>query len=429
LRRLALLGGSSAFTPALAAALCARSRELPELEISVHGRDAERCTLVARFCDRLARARNAAHQYRATTEAGEALQSADLVVDQVRPGGFAGRTHDERFPLSCGLPGDETIGPGGLASAVRGAPLVRALAETSLRVAPRAWFLQMSNPMSILLATLSDLDGLHAFGLCELPGDTLAQALRLVGVERAALEPEVEVDYAGLNHQGFFHRIARDGRDLLPAIFDAVEALPRGHFFRLDAGTMRSLGALPLPYLELHFARASAADRLRARTQSRGAELARLSARLYEVYASSAGDELPRELAARPTRWYDQALVPAIVALCGGAEAELYVSEPNHGHLPELPHDAIVEKRARVDASGVHARPLRTRPPAPLVEHLLAFQRFEGLAARCALDPSPEAVLEALLALPFGLDAAQARALVPDVLASVEVTSKTEVGL
>jgi 6-phospho-beta-glucosidase len=423
LKRIALLGGSSAFTPALAAALLARSRELPELEISVHGRDPERCALVARFCERLARARSTAHRYGATTDAEEALQGADLVVNQVRPGGFAGRTHDETFPLAFDLPGDETIGPGGLASAVRGAPLVRALAETSLRIAPRAWFLQMSNPMSILLATLSDLDGLRALGLCELPGDTLARALRLVGVAGATPENDVEVDYAGLNHQGFFHRIVREGRDLLPAIFDAVEELPHGHFFRLDGGTMRGLGALPLPYLELHFARVSAVERLRARAQSRGVELARLSTRLYDLYASSGGDELPRELSSRPTPWYDQALVPAIVALCGGAAAELYVSEPNHGYLPELPYHAIVEKRARVDAFGVCARPLHERPPAPLVEHLLDFQRFEGLAARCALDPSREAVLEALLAMPSGLDATRARALAPDVLASVEVTA------
>ena len=60
---LAILGGSSAFTPALAGALADAARELPPLEIRLHGRNEERLSAVARFCNRHVRARSVPHEY------------------------------------------------------------------------------------------------------------------------------------------------------------------------------------------------------------------------------------------------------------------------------------------------------------------------------------------------------------------------------
>jgi hypothetical protein len=69
---------------------------------------------------------------------------------------LGGRRRDEMFPLEFDLPGDETIGPGGLASAIRGATVVRSSVAATARRAPSAWFIQLTNPMSILLAALGD---------------------------------------------------------------------------------------------------------------------------------------------------------------------------------------------------------------------------------------------------------------------------------
>src|SRR5262249_61282377 len=91
-------------------------------------------------------------------------------------------------------------------------------------------------------------------------------------------------------------------------------------------------------------------------------------------------------------------------------------SEQNLGHLAALPDEAIVEKRAVVDAFGVRAAPLLRAPPAHLAERLRAAQRFEELAAECAREPGEAAALAALLAHPFGIERATAQALVPLVL-------------
>ena len=173
----AILGGSSAFTPAFAAVLARRAPELPALEIRLHGRDPARVAAVARFCQRYAGSRGIDHDYRATTSIRAAATGARVVINQMRIGGWAGRVRDEVFPLAYDLPGDESIGPGGLASAVRSLPVVLHAAKEVLAVAPGAWFLNMTNPMNILLAGLGSVRGLRCFGLCELPRVTLARAL------------------------------------------------------------------------------------------------------------------------------------------------------------------------------------------------------------------------------------------------------------
>jgi 6-phospho-beta-glucosidase len=160
---IAVLGGSSAFLPSLAAALAERRSDLPALRVRLQGRDAKRTGTVAEFCSRYAASVGAPHRFTATTRASVAARDAAIVVNQVRIGGFAGRSRDEQLALEYGYPGDETIGPSGLSAAIRSLPPILALAKEVERVAPDAWFIQMSNPMSILLGGLLERTGLKTF--------------------------------------------------------------------------------------------------------------------------------------------------------------------------------------------------------------------------------------------------------------------------
>ncbi|MEE9127910.1 MAG: hypothetical protein V3U11_12290 [Planctomycetota bacterium] len=421
---IAVLGGSSAFLPTLAAALADRANQLPPLEIRLVGRDPRRTAIVARFCTLHAEGRGVRHQYRPVPDVETAAEGVPLVVNQVRIGGFAGRSRDEQLALEFGCPGDETIGPGGLASAWRSLPPILHLARRIERVAPEAWLVQISNPMPMLLAGLLQETGLRTFGLCELPTRTLEQALGLIGRPPAA----VESHYVGVNHQGWFVQVDAGGIDLLPEIFDRVEELDNGGpFFRVDAIVMRTRGALPLPYLRLYEHREREIAQMRARRQDRGEELADLAARLYALYATTDDPALPAALSARNMPWNPMTLVPAIIALLGGPPARAYVSEPNGGHLPFLPHQAIVEKLATVGRSGPQAPPPCTLPLARthphIVELLSQICEFERLGATAALRRDPDMVLAALRTHPFGISAATATALLPGLLSAEHATT------
>jgi 6-phospho-beta-glucosidase len=271
-RVVTLLGGGSAFTPALLEAVRERADLLVPLEIRLFGRDRDRLATVARFGERRMRRDPRARGIRVVAAAAleEALRGADLVVNQVRVGGFVARSRDATLPLRFGLPGDETIGPGGLANALRTVPVVLELARACERLAPRAPFLQLSNPMGIVVGALARATRLEVFGLCELPQDTLDRALALVGARG-----RIESEYVGLNHQGFFTSVRVDGRELLPEIARALP--PDGGWFGVDGAFVARHHCLPLRYLRNYFERASVVAEATARTDDRGRELARLA--------------------------------------------------------------------------------------------------------------------------------------------------------
>ncbi len=423
-RRVAILGGSSAFLPDLAAALCDAAAELPaELELLLVGRDAARTATVAGFCQRLAVARGVAHhRYVPTIDWEPAVDAADVVVNQIRVGGFAGRSHDETFPLAHGLPGDETLGPGGLAAGIRSLPL---FLEVGRRIVARDAarpLLQMSNPLGISLRGLAAVEGLRATGLCELPGRTLARAAARIGLDAETLHGS----YLGVNHQGgFLAAYDADGVDRLPDLLSGLDTGPADPWFGVPAAVQRARGFLHLPYLRLYEDPAGVAAARSRRPGDRGRELAALADDLFAYYREADGCELPSGLAARATPWNREAVVPALATVFDERPRPLALSVRNAGWNTDLDDDAVVEVFGRQTVGG-------TRPAAPgacdgtpaarawLVELMRAVDRFEAAAVEAALDPCEERVVACLTLHPFGIDPDTARRLCPAVLATVE---------
>lgn len=418
----AILGGSSAFTPALARALARAADTLPPLDVRLQGRNEEKLSAVSRFCNRQAEACRLPHQFSFTTSIGEAAEGAAIIINQMRVGGWSGRSHDERFPLPFGLPGDETIGPGGLASAIRSVPVVLESARQAAQVAPGAWFINLTNPMGILLAALKRVPELKSFGICELPCRVLERAADLTGFQ----PDQLDADYLGLNHQGWFVRLTGEGRDLLPDLFDRIQSTGGNSFFKVDPEVMRRIHALPLPYMRLYYHTAREVELLQQNSQSRGEQLSDLSDRLFEWYQHAEEPNLPDFIDQRDLIWFELALVPAVSALLGGGDRQLFISGTNGTDIPGLPTEAIVEKRSILGPAGVRMIPFTGPEPVPggrldsFLRMLEKVLRFEEAALRAALDRQPDNIVAALRAHPLGIDERKARTMTPLVLRNVE---------
>ncbi len=417
---LAVLGGSSAFTPLLASALAGLGDEIPRLQVRLQGRDPSHLEPVARFCSLHAAARGADHAYTWTTSAAEALEGADLVVNQVRAGGWEGRIRDETFPLSFGYPGDETIGPGGLLSALRSLGTVLELGRLAAsRAAPGAFFLNMTNPLGILTAGLRRVPGLRVFGLCELPQVVLEEALTAAGFSARGVEP----DYLGVNHQGWFVRLFREGEDILPRVLERLDGKAVRRICRVDPAILHRARALPLPYMRLYFHRERERRKLQERTRPRGEELRETARALYEEYAGRKDPRLPALLDKRKTPWIDRALAPSVASLLGGRPRNLYLSGVEDGRALGLDPPGPVERLCRVDARGPEAlpfhepRPYKGGPFDPFLEFIERILRFEEAALRAALSPGEETLLEALAAHPWDIPLDTARAMAQAILA------------
>jgi 6-phospho-beta-glucosidase len=238
--KLAVVGGGSTYTPELVDGFAKRTDRVTVDEIALLDIDPERLDIVAGLAERMLRRQGWPGRVVRTLDRSAALDGADFVLIQLRVGGQRARLGDETLPKRWELIGQETVGAGGFAKALRTVPLVLEIAdEVARRAAPGAWIVDFTNPVGIVTQALSDA-GARALGLCN-----VAIGFQRRFAKRFGVDPErVELEQVGLNHLTWIRAVRVDGVDRLPEILaDEGEGIAR------DVGEpperLRSLGVIP----------------------------------------------------------------------------------------------------------------------------------------------------------------------------------------
>lgn len=392
--RFVVLGGSGSSTPELIDAFESWPGGIerrPPLELVLVGRTADRLEAVAAGCrDRLSGA-GAPIAIETSMDRRRALIGADVVLNQVRIGGYAARAFDERFPQAHGVPGEETVGPGGFANACRTLPALASTWTDIAAVAPLALVVNLTNPAGIAqTAAHGQEPALRVISVCDAPLPVLDAVAQRLGCSTA----EVRSRYVGMNHMGWY--VAESAAEL-----ERVADLATG----LTPDEVRVLGALPNPYVRYYLH----PDRILAGQlgkPTRAETLMDLERRLLDGYRAGS-EELPRRGA---VVWYRLAVAALVDAWRNGADLPVILGRRNDGLLPSLPADATIELAHRADgpANLVPVTPPELPPlPAAL---LAAHAHYEVMAARAAAGGSRDDRLRALIANPMvpGYDVAEA---------------------
>jgi 6-phospho-beta-glucosidase len=383
--RFVVLGGSATSTPELLEALDGWPIDIdrrPELTVILVGRSTERLELVARACRTRVSGKGRPLVVETDTDQRRALTGADVVLSQVRIGGLAARSFDESFAWEFGLPGEETMGPGGFANAMRTIPAVRTAWADIAAVAPDAFVVCLTNPSGMVLQAARREFPICIVEVCDGPITFLEGiAARL---DRSAAQ--VRRRYVGMNHFGWY---VPETADELETIVDLAPGV--------DTGMVHLFGALPLPYVryQVHPDRMLAAQRGKA---TRAQALLELQGRMLDVYRTlESGSDMPR----RGAVWYAKSVVPLIDAWLNGSPETLLVGVPGRGLVPGLAPEVVVEIPHVAPRPGV-PDPLVPVGLPPLAAALLARQgAYEALAVDAALSGDHERRLRALVASPM----------------------------
>src|SRR5258705_2655627 len=212
--KLAVVGGGSTYTPELVDGFSKRADRLPVDEIALLDIDPERLAIVGGLAERMLARQGWGGRVLQTTDRDAAIDGADFVLVQLRVGGQQARLGDETLPPRFGLVGQETVGVGGFAKALRTVPVVLELAEAvERRSAPGAWIVDFTNPVGIISQALADA-GRRNIGLCN-----VAIGFQRRFAARYGVEPErVELEQVGLNHLTWIRAVRVDGIDRLPEL-------------------------------------------------------------------------------------------------------------------------------------------------------------------------------------------------------------------
>ncbi len=150
-----------------------------------------------------------------------ALRNADFVVNAIQVGGYDPCTiTDFEVPKRYGLRQTiaDTIGIGGIFRGLRTLPVMLDFAREMEEVAPRAWLLNYTNPMSILTGGILRATDVKTVGLCHSVQVCTASLLGHLGIEEK-YPPKDCVQYvAGINHMAWLLKLEYNGKDLYPEV-------------------------------------------------------------------------------------------------------------------------------------------------------------------------------------------------------------------
>ncbi|MGH2493583.1 MAG: hypothetical protein ACRDIV_02660 [Ktedonobacteraceae bacterium] len=409
---LAVLGGSGVATPALIQALLdwtGHIQDRPALRVILLGRSARKLAQVRTVCQRMVQEAQPAITIEASTDLRTGLWRVDYVLNQVRVGGLEARAHDETFPQALGMPGEETVVPGGFANALRTILVVNAALHIVSEVAPNAIVLNLTNPASIVQYAAMRYVHSNIISLCDSPITLGNELAKLVEKPRST----IDIGYLGMNHLGWVVSMCGAEQDLMDLALERIDSMTH---LGVDAAYIRASRAIPLPYVRyyLHPERTLAqqqgktprACHLRALEQELLSQYENIDERTRRIASGSTAPEpimpVSEAVAKRGAIWYSAIVVPILDALINDHASTWIVSVANKNLIPWLPADTVIEVPCKIDGRGAHPLPVpEYLLPLELRTLLYSLAMYEELASRAIVEENRDLALRALLAHPL----------------------------
>jgi 6-phospho-beta-glucosidase len=383
--KIAYIGGGSTRAAGTMASFIAQGANFAGSEIVLIDLDADRLALIRGLAARMASAHSADITVTATTDRRAGLDACDAVLTSYRPGGFEARVLDERIPLTHGVIGQETQGPGGFFMALRSIKVMQEVLADIALACPGARIFNYTNPVNIVAQAVTDHSDVPFVSLCEGP---IVFPVELAEV--AGLDPgKLDVASVGLNHGSWSVRHRYDGRDLLPLLKDAYAR--RGDDPELRPQTRRMLrlvaamDALPSEYFQYYYFEDEVLGELRAKPTTRAEDILGWVPGYWDHYVEQAGLDNP-ELDPGRSRGGIHELelaIDCLDAVYNDRGETLPVNVPNQGSVPGFSDTLVVETLARCDADGIHPLAMPGLPThlRGLVEALAEYQQAAADAA------------------------------------------------
>ena len=426
-RKVSVIGGGGVRTPLLIHGLLQSQSLLNIGEIQLFDVDSRRAELMASLGREIAQNLGVHLQLTAANSIEQAVEDCDFVLSSLRIGGMAARARDERIAIEEGLAGQETTGPGGVAMALRTIPVALAHARVVERLAPKAWFINFTNPAGLITQALCQLTQLRVVGICDTPSELFHRIAHALEIPPS----EVRCDYVGLNHLGWVQRVIARGEDITARLIGNEQALRQLYHAELfDPLLIRTLNLIPSEYLFFYYSQRKAYRNQITAGASRGEELLRLNSdlftQLYSETPRTALESYRRYLMLRNASYlrleaeagttfrapqsepdpfdlptgYHKIAVEVMTGLVSDEPRSVVVNVRNQNSIGDLSSDDVVEVPCSISREGV--APLACGPLPESVRGLvLAVKAYERSVIRAVIEKSWPVAQLAMLEYPI----------------------------
>jgi 6-phospho-beta-glucosidase len=429
--KIAIIGGAGVRVPLLVGGLVRSDLRIDRVDL--YDIDQDRLAIIAGLAGQVAGAVRVTPQ--STAEA--AIEGADFVIASVRVGGAAQRAKDEAAAIALDTVGQETVGPAGFAMAVRAIPPMVHYGRLIARLAPRAWFINFTNPVSIITQAVHQESDARLIGICDTPMEMFEDAAHALGLPASVCS----YDYFGLNHLGWLRDVLFEGEGQLHRIWNDDARLTAAYRSPLfEPERLRQLQLLPTEYLYYYYRPDVALAHMKRAGSSRGRVVADLTEQLFQDLKPSGPQDLKpsspqalkpsgpqdlaryeRYLAERDASYmqletgssakrvkpdwaelsgYDRIALMTMRAIVHNQGAIIPLDVANRGTLPFLDAEDIVEVPCRVDKDGAQPQIVGPVPDHPR-ELITTVKTYERATVRAALAGDRAELIDALALNPL----------------------------
>ncbi|WP_026478685.1 6-phospho-beta-glucosidase [Alkaliphilus transvaalensis] len=419
--KITVIGGGSSYTPELIEGFIIRANELPVEEI--HLVDIEegkvKLNVIYELTKRMIKKAGLKTQIFQTLDRKKAIENSDFVVTQIRVGGLQSRAKDEKIPLKYDVIGQETTGAGGFAKAMRTIPVILEICREIEELAPNAWLINFTNPVSIITEMVLKHTKVKTMGLCNVPIGMINNIAKILGYESNRLK----IDFVGLNHMVYGKKVYLDGEEITK---DVLTKLAEGGSVTMknipdlvwDRDFIYALGLIPCPYHRYFYMTDEMLEdekKALAEKGTRAEQVMKIEAALFELYKKVELEEKPKELEERGGAYYSDAAVSLISAIYNDKGEVHTVNIHNNGGIMGLPEDVVVEVNAVIGRAG--AKPIASgKLPTQINGLLQAVKSYELLTVEAGLRGDYNTALMALMANPLVPSIKVAKKILDDIL-------------
>lgn len=157
----------------------------------------------------------------ATTDRRKGLEGADIVIVTILAHGVDGFRPEIEIPMKYGVDFNvgDSYGTAAIFRSQRTIPMMLDICRDMEQVAPQAYMLNYTNPMTMLCRAMQRASKVKVVGLCH-----SVQGLGgMLGSWIGAPANEIVCECAGINHQAWALRFEWNGKDAYPLLRQAVE--------------------------------------------------------------------------------------------------------------------------------------------------------------------------------------------------------------
>ena len=379
--KIVIIGGGSSYTPEIIEGFIKRKDELPVKDIVLvdieEGK--EKLNVVGALAKRMCEKANLDIRISLTLNRREALSDADFVVTQFRVGGLDARARDEKFPLKYNVLGQETVGPGGFAKALRTIPVILDISRDIKELCPNAWLINFTNPSGIITEAVLKYTNIKCIGLCNVPIHMKMDIVSMLDVN----SKDVFIEYVGLNHLVWGRNVWYKGINVTDRVIEKLKdgaelTMKNISDLKWPKKFLDALGMIPCPYHRYYYMtdRLLKEEKDAAKTiGTRAEQVKKIEASLFEKYKDKNLDFKPPELEKRGGAYYSDAAVSLISSIYNDKKDIHTINVRNNGTIKGIPDDSVVEVNCLVDKRG--ATPLSlTRPVEEKILGLIHSVKF-----------------------------------------------------